>query len=78
MKKLITTFLSLTILMSMAILSSCGSAPSDADVNSVLSKYESGSELTKDDYNTLIDYAEAAIDEMAPLAKKELNCKMVG
>lgn len=75
MKKLITTLFSLAIIMSMTILTSCSSAPSDADVSSVLTKYQSGSELTKADYDILLNYAEAAIDEMAPLAKKAENAE---
>lgn len=70
MKKLFTALFSMALIVSMTVLASCGGAPSGNDVKKVVEKYQNNDELTKADYEVLLDYVEAAMDEAIPLAKE--------
>ena len=54
----------------MTMLTSCSSGPSNESVGKIVEKYNNGDKLTEADYTTLLDYAEAALDEALPVAKE--------
>lgn len=62
--------LSLVLMASFAILSSCGGVPGNDEIEKILEKYDDDDELTESDYNTLIKYVDCAIDEVTPLFKE--------
>lgn len=62
--------LSLVLMASFSILSSCGGAPSNDEIEKILEKYDDDDELTESDYNSLIKYVDCAIDEVTPLFKE--------
>lgn len=70
MKKLFSTLFALAVIVSMTMLTSCSSAPSNESVGKIVEKYNNGDKLTEADYTTLLDYAEAALDEALPVAKE--------
>lgn len=70
MKKLFSTLFALAVIVSMTMLTSCSSGPSNESVGKIIEKYNNGDKLTEADYTTLLDYAEAAFDEALPVAKE--------
>lgn len=70
MKKLFSTLFALAVIVSMTMLTSCSSGPSNESVGKIIEKYNNGDKLTEADYTTLIDYADAALDEALPVAKE--------
>lgn len=74
MKKLITAMFALAMVVSMTVLSSCG-APSSAEIEKIIEKYDDDEELTPSDYNDLASYVEAAIDEVEPLFERMEKAK---
>lgn len=71
MKKIFATLCSLALFLSLTVLASCGGAPSNAEVKSILDK----DELTQSDYTKLIDYMEAAYGEAMPIYEKQREAK---
>lgn len=71
MKKLFTAIFSFAMVMTMTVLASCGGAPSSADIEKIIDKYNDDEQLTPGDYNDLISYVDAAIDEVEPIMKKK-------
>lgn len=74
MKKLITAIFSFAMMMTMTVLASCG-APSSADIEKIIDKYNENEELTPGDYDDLICYVNAALDEVEPLFEKMEKAK---
>lgn len=70
MKKLFSTLFALAVIVSMTMLTSCSSGPSNESVGKIIEKYNNGDQLTEADYGTLLDYAEVAFDEVLPVAKE--------
>lgn len=70
MKKLFSTLFAFAVIVSMTMLTSCSSGPSNESVGKIVEKYQNGDQLTEADYTTLLDYAEAALDEALPVAKE--------
>lgn len=70
MKKLFSTLFALAVIVSMTMLTSCSNGPSNESVGKIIEKYNNGDKLTEADYTTLLDYAEAALDEALPVAKE--------
>lgn len=68
MKKLITALFTLTLIVSMSILASCGGAPSNEQVEKIIEKYDE-EKLSPSDYQTLITYVDTAIDKATELFK---------
>lgn len=69
MKKLFSTLFALAVIVSMTVLSSCGGV-NNASVGKIIEKADNGEKLTEADYGTLIDYVDAAMDDMLPLYKE--------
>lgn len=69
MKKIFSTIFAVAVIVSMAVLTSCGGAPGNADVAKIIDKYDDGEKLTEKDYSNLIDYYDAAMDEALPFAE---------
>ncbi|MDE6198673.1 MAG: hypothetical protein K2L55_09205 [Muribaculaceae bacterium] len=70
MKKLFSTLFALAVIVSMTVLTSCGSGPSNESVGKIIEKYNNGDKLAEADYSTLLDYADAAFDEVLPIVKE--------
>lgn len=70
MKKLVSTLFALAVIVSMTVLTSCSSAPSNESVGKIIEKYNSGEQMTEADYGTVIDYVDAAMDDVIPLYKE--------
>lgn len=71
MKKLFSTLFAFAVIVSMTVLTSCGgsSAPSNEDVKTVIDKADKGTALTESDWTVIIDYVDAAMDDMIPMYK---------
>ena len=67
MKKLISSLFAFAVIFSMTVLASCGGAP---NVSKIIEKHDNGEALTEADYSALIDYANAAMDEVIPILKE--------
>ena len=67
MKKLISSLFAFAVIFSMTVLASCGGAP---NVSKIIEKHDNGEALTEADYSALIDYADAAMDEVIPILKE--------
>ena len=67
MKKLISSLFAFAVIFSMTVLASCGGAP---NVSKIIEKHDNGEALTESDYSALIDYADAAMDEVIPILKE--------
>lgn len=70
MKKLFSTLFALAVVVSMTMLTSCSSGPSNESVGKIIEKYQNGDKLTEADYGTVIDYVDAAMDDVIPLYKE--------
>lgn len=70
MKKLVSALFALAVIVSMTVLTSCSSGPSNESVGKIIEKYNSGEEMTEADYGTIIDYVDAAMDDVIPLYKE--------
>lgn len=69
MKKLISTLFALAVIVSMTVLTSCGSKVDNATVGKIVEKYDNGDDLTEAEYGTLLDYVDAAMDDALPIIK---------
>ena len=67
MKKLFSTLFALAVIVSMTVLTSCSGGPSNESVGKIIEKYNSGDQLTEADYGTIIDYVDAAMDDVLPI-----------
>lgn len=76
MKKFFTTLFSLALICSIAVLSSCSSAPSNEEVEKII--YKTAASMDQDDFSMLIDYVGAAIDESLPVIKKFSEARDAG
>lgn len=70
MKKLFSTLFALAVIVSMTMLTSCSGGPSNESVGKIIEKYNNGDQLTEADYGTVIDYVDAAMDDVIPLYKE--------
>lgn len=70
MKKLFSTLFALAVVVSMTMLTSCSGGPSNESVGKIIEKYQNGDKLTEADYGTVIDYVDAAMDDVIPLYKE--------
>lgn len=70
MKKLFSTLFALAVVVSMTMLTSCSSGSSNESVGKIIEKYQNGDKLTEADYGTVIDYVDAAMDDVIPLYKE--------
>lgn len=78
MKKLLTGIFSIMMLLSLAVMSSCGGAPTSAEIEKIVDKYDDDMPLTADDYNDLISYIDAALDEVGSLYAKWEKAEELG
>ena len=69
MKKLIWTLFAFAVIVSMTVLTSCGSKVDNATVGKIVEKYDNGDDLTEAEYGTLLDYVDAAMDDALPIIK---------
>ena len=73
MKKIFATLFAFAAIASMTMLTSCGGAPSNEEIKKIVDRYDEGggsNELNDKDYDMLISYLEAAVNEALPLAKE--------
>lgn len=73
MKRFITAVFAFIAIASMTVLSSCGGSPSNEQIKEIVDRYDDGggsNELNDKDYDMLISYLEAAVNEALPLAKE--------
>lgn len=78
MKKIFTTMMSFALVMSMAVLASCGGVPTNEEVEKIIEKYDDGEDLTPSEYNDLTTYCNAGLDAMVPVVEEVMTAKEDG
>lgn len=73
MKKLISYLFALAVIVSMTVLTSCGSKVDNESVGKVVEKYDNGDELTDADYGTLLDYLDVAMEDASSLTEEAMK-----
>lgn len=70
MRKFIFALLALAFVASMASLTSCKHVPADKEAYDISGKIYDGEFVTNEEYESLINYFEAAFDDMRPLLEE--------